>query len=220
MRVDEQEFASLVSLRELTVETRRGTRRVLVARPTHRSTLDRKRLDALRSGDFSSRLNDAIFHELAKRSANADVQYDAILFEAGGGQGKRWGFAPDISEDEIVEFGELMIRSQLRMFEQVAEQGVAVLAGVEFGEREVLAYDRGSRRLAERLEQTVAEHAERGADPDKEEEVARARLQLWLLDHFAIWSDASADDFIEHRLPETLVSSERIRRKLNRMLIG
>lgn len=216
--MDDSEHGSVVSLRELTVETRRGPRKVLVARPTRRSSLDRKRLEALRAGDFSSRLNDAIFDELARRTGGEKVPYDAILFEAGAGQGKRWGFAEDISEEEIVEFGELMIRSQLRMFEQVAERGVAVLAGVEFGERELIAYDRGARRLASRLEQTVAEHAERGVDPHDNEDVARARLHLWLLDHFAIWSDASADEFIEQRLPETLVSSERIRRKLSRML--
>lgn len=207
-----------VSFRELTVETRKGPRRVLIATPKKRSVLDRKRLDALRAGAGSSRLNAAMRNELQRRVDERDVVYDAILFEAGSGQGQRWGFAEDITEEEIVEFGELMIRSQLETFRQVAELGVAVLAGVEFNDQELFAYDKGARRLAERLEQAVAENAERGVDPSEDEDVAKARLHLWLLDHFAIWSNASADDFIEQRLPDTLVSSERLRRKLGRML--
>ena len=195
-------------VRTTQVETRNGERGVMIARAGSPQVLDRERVVRVGQGTYESRVNKLLVDSLGHlRSAP-----HAVIFEAAPSAGQRRTFAEDVTEEEIVAFGESMVRTQLQLFEQVARHGVYLLVGVEFGNDELRGYDKGAARLAERLERDLTAAEAEGGD------TSRLRLELWLLDHFAIWSGLSADRFVETKLAQKLVSTERKIKQLKKLL--
>ena len=191
------------------IDTRLGPRIVAIGTPSRRGILDRSRLDRIRGGEFKSRANDFLIAALAARA----TPVHAIVFRAGAEGGGHHEIASDISDEEISEHGRWMVAQQLALYERAARHGVRVLVGIEFGQREVMGYDKGSAQLAEELELVLA-------DPQDHTpaELAAARLRLWLVDHLAMWTGTALEPFLQDKLPAALVAAERSGKVLQRLL--
>jgi hypothetical protein len=198
-----------IHVEERTLDTKTGPRVIAIGKPVHRAVLDRRRLEKLRTGEFKSRTNDFMIAALAARA----TPLHAVIFRAGGDGGGHNEIADDVSDDEVIEFGSLMVGQQLSLYERAARHGVLVLVGIEFGQREVMGYDKGASRLAAALEQRLA-----NASQHTPGELAEARLHLWLLDHLAMWTGLSLDAFMADKLPVALAGAERSTRALSRLL--
>jgi len=194
---------------ERVIETRLGPRVIAIGTPSRRGVLDRNRLERMRRGELKSRANDFLIAALAART----TPVHAIVFRAGAEGGGHNEIAEDISDEEVIEYGRWMVAQQLDLYERAARHGVRVLVGIEFGQREVMGYDKGSARLAEELEFMLA-------DPQAytPAELAEARLRLWLVDHLATWTGTSLEPFLDEKLPAALVAAERSGRALQRLL--
>jgi hypothetical protein len=198
-----------IQVEERVLDTKTGPRVVAIGKPSHRPLLDRRRLDKLRSGEFRSRTNDFMIAALAARIAPVH----AVVFRAGGEGGGHNEIAEDISDDEVIEFGALMVGQQLSLYERAARHGVLVLVGIEFGQREVMGNDKGASRLAASLEARLANAAQHTPAA-----LAEARLHLWLLDHLAMWTGLALDPFLSEKLPVALAGAERSTKALQRLL--
>lgn len=198
-----------IHVEERTLDTKTGPRVVAIGKPAHRALLDRRRLEKLRAGEFKSRTNDFMIAALAARA----TPLHAVIFRAGGDGGGHNEIADDISDEEVIEFGSLMVGQQLSLYERAARHGVLVLVGIEFGQREVMGYDKGASRLAAALEHRLANAAQHTPAS-----LAEARLHLWLLDHLAMWTGLSLDAFLVDKLPVALAGAERSARALSRLL--
>ena len=194
----------LLDFSEVEFETRNGMRNALIAAPKLRLRLGRERLLRLREGQFGSEINkkllDAVDH--------ADHPIHLIIFKAGGAGTGNWGFAEDLSDEDAVELGYFLIRSQLRLYLEAARRGVFTVVGVEFGDRELAAYDRGTDKLAAELEREISD----GADSTV------GRFNLWLIDHIGLWSSLLLEDFLDQRAPEATATAERHQRQIQRLL--
>ncbi len=194
---------TFVEFTDVVIQTREGPRNGLVATPTRRPRFSRRWLERLRAGEASgNRVNPEILAEIDRRGPDA---VHAVIFQARTPREIR-SFDPDITDDEVVEFGYHMLRQQLSMFRRTIPMGVRVVAGVEFGPRELYGYDRGAARLADELEARVLE-----GDPAIRDD---AQLDLWILERVVRWSNLSVDEYVARRLPEMLGSSQRKRRQL------
>lgn len=204
---DVQNQAAAIHLaRETSIETPHGSKSVLVVEPPTGTAVDRARLDRIRSGELQSDLDEAIVRLVDARPGAAD----AILFRAHRGRGDHgWGYAADLTDAEVDELGEVMVRLQMDLYRRLAARGVYALAGTEFGEREVRSFRRGTDRVAAELERAL-----RSADGP---EAAQQRFDLWLLDHFAMWVDQDVDEFMNGGLPRLLDKVERQRRRLEEL---
>lgn len=176
---------------------------MLVVRVVSPARMDRARLERMREGNYASPVNDEILASVAE----AGRPVAAIVFDA---DSPDWGFTDDLTEEEVGELGYHMIRSQLNLYRRAARAGVRVVVGVGFGPREVDGYTRGGDRMVEELERTLQDRS--AADS------SASQLDLWLIDHLTLWTTASLDEFLDHRVAEVIGSADRGRRKLERLL--
>jgi hypothetical protein len=194
----------LLAFSEREFPTRNGPRIALVAAPRRRIRLGRPRLDALRAGDYESPINDKLLVALD----HVERPVHVIVFRAGGVTGQAWAFEDSLTDEECVELGYFLIRSQLQLYVEAARRGVLTVIGVEFGPRELAAYERGTDRLADQLEREIAE----GADS------SIGRFNLWLIDHIGLWTPLPLEQFLAERAPEAAATAERHQRQIRRLL--
>jgi hypothetical protein len=179
--------------------------RVLEAAPTRTIVLGRDRLARLREGNPSSEVD----RSMVEICASWTPSVDAVVFVANAGAGRQWRFDDDLDASEVAELGEAMVEGQLSLYRGLVHAGIFSLTGIALREREHEAFARGTDRVAARIERDL---------PDASPEQAPVlRLDLWLLDHLALWTTASRDRFFAGRLPETLSLIARRRRQLELM---
>ena len=168
-----------------------------MAEPTRHLRITRDRLDRIRAGDNGSEVDDAMVE--AARTWEEPVQ--VVLFRARRTDPDRsWGFAEDLSEAEADAIGYEMVRAQLSLYRRLVANGIFALVGTEMGPREVDLFARGTERLSRELEQVRASGGPRGNV---------AALNLWLLDHLALWTSHPLDEFVRDKLPRILGMLER-----------
>lgn len=195
--------AAGLSFSEVMVEGDGRRRRGLLAKPDGVIETGRERLERIRAGDRGSTLDDQIVETVTSWPDPIDV----VLFCACHGDPERsWGFSPELDEEETAQLGFEMVRTQLALYRRLVQQGVFALVGTEMGEREYEAFRKGAERLAEELEARI-----RDAD---EGEAADARLELWLLDHLALWTPHKLDDVLADDLPKVLTVLDRRKQQL------
>lgn len=178
---------------------------VLEVSPTRPIVIGRERLARLRDGDPSSEV-DASMLEICKRWSPA---VDAVVFVADAGPGRRWRFADELDASEVAQLGEAMVEGQLSLYRGLVHAGIFSLTGIALHEREHEAFARGTERVAARIERELPDAA-----PDR---APILRLDLWLLDHLALWTNTARDRFFAGRLPEILSLIARRRRQLQLM---
>lgn len=178
---------------------------VIEVRPTKPLVLGRDRLDQIRAGDSNSQVD----RSMLEICSSWDPPADAVVFIANPGEGRSWGYADDLSHAEGEELGRAMVEGQLALYRGLVHAGIYSLTGIALQDREYEAFSRGTEEVADRIERRL---------PDaSEEEATIMRLDLWLLDHLALWTTLSRDRFFAGRLPETLSLIARRRRQLDMM---
>jgi hypothetical protein len=184
------------------VPTPQGEVAVLVLEPTTPLVSGRERLTRLQGADLTSSVDDAVVE--AVRGAGPEMA--AVVFRADPGSGAGWRFDPTLPEPEALKLGALMMRSHLHLYRRLVEERVAAFFGVELDGRTHRCLLHGADVVARACEATIA--------ADSGPERARARLELWLLDHLALWTTTRLEEFLHNRLPEALRLLDRRRREL------
>jgi len=180
-------------------------RRIILVVPTERMELDVDRLGRVQSGDEYSRVDMTIVETI--RGWNEPV--DAVVFDASADPDRTWRFSEDLDEDQERALGYAMVKAQLALYRGLVDAGVYSLTGIGLPEKEYNSFRRGTERLSEEIELALA-----SASPA---EATVLRLDLWLLDHLALWTTLSRERFFAARLPELLALVERRKRQLARM---
>jgi hypothetical protein len=201
LRVEEAQL--LFREQELSVDAH--LHRLLLVSPTAPVVLGRDRLARIRRGDVWSDVDQA----LVTTAGGWEPSIDAVVFLAKEGGDRYWCFAEDLDAAEVEELGYEMVKSQLQLYRGLVHAGVYSLTGIELPDREYGAFRRGTEKVAAELERELV-----GAARDR---AAVLRLDLWLLDHLALWSTMSRERFFAGPLPEILSLIQRRRRQLEDM---
>lgn len=177
--------------REIVVEGK--SRRVLVARPTAGVRLDAHRLERMRTGDFVSRLDMEILHAVGSRNEGlAIVVFDSANANTEGG----WGFDAQLDDEQRMDLGLYLLRSQVSLYRELIRLGATGLVGVGFGSRELAAFQRGTVRivtdLSEQLESAEGQQA------------AEIEVDLWLIEHAATWTGLAFDTYFDTKLADEI----------------
>jgi len=199
---------SLLEFDELLLQSTGAARCVLLAVPRNAVVIDRDRLQSYRARGNASELDLEITREVAAWPRKVDV----VLFRAmhQHPEAARWSFAYELTSEELDELGVGMVRSHVHLFRALAKLGVLAFAGIEFGEREFSALRRGTERVTAELERSVGR--------DRQSPSALDRLDLWLLDHLALWSTHPLKQFVSDDLPGLLALMDRRTLHVRRML--
>lgn len=195
-----------VTFSDLRVLTRKGSRNVLVVEPSRDIVLDRDRLSALKAGDPYAGIDDEIIDAVDSRG---DV-HGLLLRARRADDSGRWRIAEELGDDEAAELAALMLRVHVVIFRRLARRGLFAFLSTDFSPRAVAAYERGSRKLIAELERRLVDAT--GV------EASLIKLELWILERQAAWSARSFESFVEDRLPTVLLSAERQRKQLMRLL--
>jgi hypothetical protein len=172
-------------------------RTVLIARPSAPMRLDVARLERMQTGDFGSKLDQAIIAAVDEAPGTVDL----VLFDARGADGEPvWGFDRDLDDVQRMEFGHQLLRSQILMYRELLRRGCSGLLGVGFGSFELAAFQRGTVRVVtdlagERDEVTGA----RGAELE---------LDLWLIEHAAAWTGLTVDEHLASKTAQEIATRD------------
>lgn len=197
----------ILTFEELQIEVGGATRHVLVARPAAELRLGSKRLERMRGGDFSSKLDRDIVGALTERSK----EYAVVIFHAQDSEGAPvWGFDADLDDEQRMEFGQRLLSSQIALYRQLVEQNVGGLIGVGFGSFELAAFQRGTIRVVTKL----AEELESAEGPRATE----LEIELWLIEHAAKWTGLSLAEYSEKRLPAEIGACDEMRAEIQALL--
>lgn len=180
----------ILRIDETRVETVSGPRTAWVVTPTRRLRVDRERLEAFREHGYPSSDVDRELLALV-RATGSDSQLVVMRARDPEGEGS-WGFEDDLTEDETHELGEHLVRDQLPMYRRMIAAGVFAILHVDFGLREVDAYQRGIRRVLEELEA--------GSIPElahAEDAVAQLQADRWILHNLTFFFELSFDDVLD-----------------------
>jgi hypothetical protein len=191
--------------REIVVEAK--SRRVLVARPTAGVRLDAHRLERMRTGDFVSRLDMEILHAVGSRDEGlAIVVFDSANASAEGG----WGFDPQLDDEQRMDLGLYLLRSQVSLYRELIRLGATGLVGVGFGSRELAAFQRGTVRivtvLSEQLESAEGNQA------------AEIEVDLWLIEHAATWTGLAFDTYFDTKLADEISRRDAKQEEIQKLL--
>jgi hypothetical protein len=202
---EEQVASARVRLHDETVEVDGEAHRILVVTPTDRIVIGRDRLDRIRAGDARSIIDELVLD----RARTWTPRIEAVVFVAHDGEDRCWSFAADLGPEEIDELGYEMVRAQLALYRGLLDAGIHALTGIALPAAEHAAFVRGTERLAAEIEREL-----QGADRAR---ASVLRLDLWLLDHLALWTPASPERFFAAQLPELLSLLQRRRRQIRDM---
>lgn len=164
-------------------------RRVLVVTPIAPIRVGRERLVAIGDGDPSSPVDDEIVERLASWPSSVGV---LLLRSWCGDESRSWGFADDLTADEVAQLGVALTRSQLLFFRRILARGLHAMVATDLTAREFDAMRQGTMTLSQRF----AEQA-RGVGLSAAEQVDR-----WILEHFSLWTTRPFEEFVAHGLPD------------------
>ena len=193
---------------EVTLDTARGERRALVATPTRHLRIkpgDLKRDDRV---DFRP-------DPVATRAQEARGDAKLMIFRGKDdvGQGS-WAIDGTVDEGQAAAVGEELVRWHLPTWRTLAADGIVLLVHLDLDERTCLALEAGKRivsrelRLKSRTEGTLANDVEE----------ARARLDLWLLQHLVFFFGLSYERAVTSTLPDMMPMLEQRQGALGRLL--
>ncbi len=181
---------------------RRGPRTwpALSVVPVTTSRLGTQRLHDLRAGHPGG-LDHAILN--AVESRHGDVRL--VIFRGRDDSGEySWGFDPQLDSQHDEELGYHLVRTQLPTYRALVKQGVALLAHIELGTREVEAFERGTRRL---LEEVIAERETGRGGPDVDRDV-------WILGNLTSFFEGEVEEVVEDVLPRALARLDARSRRM------
>jgi len=194
---------------ERRIETPDGLSLVLVVTPDRDVRVDRARLEELRATGAQGTIDKEIIAEVERRKGKVA----ALMLRCRDREGRvSWGFDDELGEDECLELGYLLIKSQVATYRRFVENGVQGHFVVELGERETRALNTGKMRLVGEL----GEQLERLAEDDPR--AAILMFHIWLLQNFMFRLHLTADETLETFLPRSLPILEGGRRLVERML--
>lgn len=180
------------------VDTREGPRSVVLVEPDGDVLIRRDRLDRMRSGELDSTADHTIV-----RAVEEFGQVDAVVFRARTERaGDAWRFDDDLSDAEALELAVLFIRAHLALYRRISAAGAVALIGVDFGEREAVAYAAGLDVLEDELSLRLAEC-------DDEAEAAEIRLGLWFAQRQGNWSTTSWSEMLAGPLADRILQAQR-----------
>jgi hypothetical protein len=185
-----------LELSSLEIATPAGPRQVLVVTPLEMVRVGKARLARIRDGDADSPVDEEIVRGLTSSGRTADA---LVLRSWGGSPERSWGFADELDEHEVRELGYAMMRGQLALFRRVLALGVRALVSTDLTAREFDAFRVGGLRLARELQGGVAAGARGSTD----------EIDLWILDHFSLWTTRPFDEFVLQGLPPLFTLVDR-----------
>jgi hypothetical protein len=191
--------------REVVVEGQ--PRRMLVARPTSGVRIDAHRLERMRTGDFVSRLDMEIMHAVGSRPDGLAI----VVFDAGNpGPDGGWGFDAQLEDEQRMDLGLYLLRSQVDLYRELVRLGATGLVGVGFGSFELAAFQRGTVRIVSELSDELE-----SATPER---AAQIEVDLWLIEHAATWTGLAFDTYVETKLAEEILRRDRKREEIEALL--
>jgi hypothetical protein len=162
----------------------------------------------MRTGDFVSRLDMEILAAVGGRGGGiAMVVFDAASSTVDGG----WGFDPLLDDEQRMDLGLYLLRSQVSLYRELVRLGGTGLVGVGFGSRELAAFQRGTARIVTEL----VEELEDDAPPDR---AAHIEVDLWLIEHAATWTGLSLDTWLDTKLVDEFMRRDAKRDEIERLL--
>lgn len=180
------------------VETRDGPRSVVLVEPDGPVVIRRDRLERMRGGKLGSTADDTITRAVAEFG-----KIDAVVFRARTGRdGDTWRFDDDLTDEEARELAGLFIKAHLQLYRKIHEAGACALIGVDFGEREAMAYAAGLDALEQELERELSEC-------EDEDEAAELRLGLWFVQRQGNWSTMTWQEMLDGALADRILQAER-----------
>ena len=181
-----------VAFFDQTLQTRKGPRNALVIEPNGPRVVDRARLERLRASIGQSQIEDAI---IARIEAAAEP-YALVVFRGRSEDGAgTWGYAPDLSEDEVQELSRLLIVSHLPTHRCMLRHGVYVMVHTDIALREAEALRQASQELYEERCRSLESSAFGSA---------RGDMDLWIYRHMNFYMTLSFDKAMSSVLPDKL----------------
>lgn len=197
----------MLSFEEREVEVDGRTRLVLLARPEVEIRLDAERLERMRKGDFASLVDLEILRTVAARGNEVSI----VVFDARDAESKsNWKFDPELDDEQRMDFGFHLLRSQISLYRELVRLGASGLVGVGFGSFELAAFQRGTVRVVTALSEELE-----SAEPAR---AAQIDVDLWLIEHAATWTGLPLAEYIKGKLAEEIVERERKRPEIDRLL--
>jgi hypothetical protein len=190
---------------EQTLDVDGVQRRIVLVVPTEPMLIGADRLERVQSGDEYSDVDMTV----VETTAEWGKQVDAVIFDADADPTRSWRFSEDLDETQQRELGYVMVKAQLTLYRGLVNAGVYSLTGVGLPEREYNAFRLGTDRLTQEIELSL-----KSATPA---EGTVLKLDLWLLDHLALWTTLSRERFFAAKLPELLALVGRRKKQLDRM---
>jgi hypothetical protein len=180
------------------VETRDGPRSVVLVEPDGDVVIRRDRLERMRAGKLGSTADETITRAVAEFG-----KIDAVVFRSHTEhEGDAWRFDDDLTDEEARELAGLFIKAHLDLYRKIHAAGACALVGVDFGEREAVAYAAGLDALEEELERKLAEC-------EDEDEAADLRLGLWFAQRQGNWSTMTWQEMLAGPLADRILQAER-----------
>lgn len=194
---------------ERRVETPEGHSLVLEVAPDRNVRIGRVRLEELRRTTAQGEIDKEIIREVERYEGRVA----ALMLRCRDEDGQvSWGFDDELGDDECLELGYLLIKSQLPTYRRFVENGVQGHFVVELGPRETRALNTGKM-------QRVAELGEQLQRLTQDESRAMVLMfQAWLLQNFMYRLHLSAEETLETFLPRSLPILEGGRGLVERML--
>ncbi len=201
-------MADPFDLASVTLDTPRGVRHALVTTPTRHLRL--------RGPDFTSSARDAEARLALAREAH-DRRGDATLMifrgkdDAGLGS---WALDEQLDTGQAAALGEQVVRWHLPTWRTLASDGLVLLIHLDLDEHTRAALEAGKRvvtrelRLKSRTEGTLVDDLEN----------ARARLDLWLLQHLVFFFGLSYGRAMKTTLPDMMPMLDQRQFYLERLL--
>jgi hypothetical protein len=196
---------------EQTIETPEGSSLLLVATPDENVSVGRERLAELRASTTQGEIDKQIIWEIEQRKGRVR----ALMLRCRNDDGAvTWGFDESLREDEALELGYLLIKSQVPTYRSFVENGVQGHFVVELGDREARALNIGKMQL-------VAELSDQLERLPKDDPRASVLLfHTWLLQNFMYRLHLDASETIDIFLPRSLPILEGGRKAVELMLAG
>lgn len=185
------------SLVERTVRTVEGPRQAWILEPRTHLVVDAERLEAFERGEHPKASVDREIVD-AVRATESPSQLLVFCASSRDGAGS-WGFEKSLDQAECRALGYHLVRDQLPMYRRLVAAGVFGIVHVDFGAREVDAYQFGTTRALEELERrSIPEPSSYG------EAIAVLQVDRWILHNLAFYFTLPLEDVVETVLERQL----------------
>jgi hypothetical protein len=126
-----------------------------------------------------------------------------VLLRAWDGADASWGFDEDLDHDELMALGYHQMRAQLKLCRRALVLGTVAVVNTDLNPRDFDALLEGWRSFSRAL------HKKAELERDVKEDA-----DLFLLDHFTLWTTRPMDEFRDQGLPAVFDLAQRYRGRL------